>query len=121
MKNTFLMTLIALSISGMSYAQSDTENTAKKQETVQQEFVKERREQAKMAKKLIEQKVLKDAKKQAKQMKKEGWQPAPGTLPLEKQLTDVYTRMYTYEGRFPKYFIGRSSGSSTAHPINLGD
>lgn len=28
MKNTFLMTLIALSISGMSYAQSDTENTA---------------------------------------------------------------------------------------------
>lgn len=91
------MTLIALSISGMSCAQSDTENTAKKQETVQQEFVKERRAQAKMAKNLIEQKVLKDAKKQAKQLKKEGWQPAPGTLPLEKQLTDVYTRMYTYE------------------------
>ena len=92
MKKTFFMTLIALSISGMSCAQSDTENTAKKQETVQQEFVKERREQAKMAKSLIEQKVLKDAKKQAKQLKKEGWQPAPGTLPLEKQLTDVYTR-----------------------------
>ena len=66
MKKTFLMTLIALSISGMSCAQSDRENTAKKQETVQQEFVKERREQAKMAKNLIEQKVLKDAKKQAK-------------------------------------------------------
>mgnify|MGYP001161765841 FL=1 len=114
MKKTFLMTLIALSISGMSCAQSDTENTAKKQETVQQQFVKERREQAKMAKNLIEQKVLKDAKKQAKQLKKEGWQPAPGTLPLEKQLTDVYTRMYTYEGRFPKYFIGRSSGRSTS-------
>ena len=86
MKKTFLMTLIALSISGMSCAQSDTENTAKKQETVQQQFVKERRAQAKMAKNLIEQKVLKDAKKQAKQLKKEGWQPAPGTLPLEKQL-----------------------------------
>jgi hypothetical protein len=41
MKKIFLMTLIALSISGMSCAQSDTENTAKKQETVQQEFVKE--------------------------------------------------------------------------------
>ena len=93
MKKTFFMTLIALSISGMSCAQSDTENTAKKQETVQQEFVKERRAQAKMAKNLIEQKVLKDAKKQAKQLKKEGWQPAPGTLPLEKQLTDVYTRV----------------------------
>ena len=73
MKKTFFMTLIALSISGMSCAQSDTENTAKKQETVQQEFVKERRAQAKMAKNLIEQKVLKDAKKQAKQLKKEGW------------------------------------------------
>ena len=48
MKKTFLMTLIALSISGMSCAQSDTENTAKKQEKVQQEFVKERRAQAKM-------------------------------------------------------------------------
>ena len=32
MKKIFLMTLIALSISGMSCAQSDTENTAKKQE-----------------------------------------------------------------------------------------
>lgn len=58
MKKTFLITLIALSISGMSCAQSDTENTAKKQETVQQQFVKERRAQAKMAKNLIEQKGL---------------------------------------------------------------
>ena len=114
MKKTFLMTLIALSISGMSFAQSNTANTAKAQETFQQEFVKERRAQAKMAKNLIEQKVLKDAKKQAKQLKKEGWQPAPGTLPLEKQLNEVYTRMYMYEGRLPKYFIGRSSGTSTS-------
>lgn len=58
--------------------------------------------------------MLKDANKQAKQLKKEGWRPAPGTLPLEKQLNEVYTRMYMYEGRFPKYFIGRSSGRSTS-------
>ena len=114
MEKTFLVTLIALSISGMSWAQSNMENTAKTQAAVQQEFVKERRQQAKMAKNLIEQKVLKDANKQAKQLKKEGWQPAPGTLPLEKQLNEVYTRMYMYEGRFPKYFIGRSSGRSTS-------
>ena len=58
MKKIFLMTLITLSISGMSCAQSDTENTAKKQETVQQEFVKERREQAKMAKKRVSGKLV---------------------------------------------------------------
>lgn len=114
MEKTFLVTLIALSINSMSWAQSNTENTAKTQAAVQQKIVKERRQQAKIAKNLIEQKVLKDANKQAKQLKKEGWRPAPGTLPLEKQLNEVYTRMYMYEGRFPKYFIGRSSGRSTS-------
>ena len=39
MEKTFLVTLIALSINSMSWAQSNTENTAKTQAAVQQEFV----------------------------------------------------------------------------------
>ena len=39
-------------------------------------------------------KASKDAIKEAKRMKKEGWMPAPGTLPIERQLDRSYGMEY---------------------------
>ena len=38
--------------------------------------------------------VQKDAKKEAKRLTKEGWQVAPGSLPLQRQLEDMYAKRY---------------------------
>ena len=112
MKKVVIMTLLALFSSATSFAQSnkDVDPSAPTPEQV----VKARRQAAKLAKALIEQKATKDAKKQAKQLTKQGWKSAPGTLSLEKQLTELYILEHTYKGNFPKYIIGRSSASSTS-------
>lgn len=47
---------------------------------------KARKELMKMDKDLNEEKASKRAREQAKEMKKEGWQVAPGALPLDMQL-----------------------------------
>ena len=112
MKKVVIMTLIALLGSATSFAQSE-KNVDPSTPTPEQ-VVKARRQEAKLAKSLIEQKATKDAKKQAKLLKKQGWKSAPGTLSLEKQLTELYILEHTYEGNFPKYIIGRSSASSSS-------
>ena len=118
MKKTFFMTLIALSISGMSCAQSDTENTAKKQETVQQEFVKERRAQAKMAKNLIEQKVLKDAKKQAKQLTELGFKHLVYTdIARDGMQTGIDVAAYRHVAEVAGFPVVASGGISTLDDI----
>lgn len=50
------------------------------------EQIKEREEILKASKDELNEKVSKAARKEAKRLKKEGWNNAPGTLPLEKQL-----------------------------------
>jgi hypothetical protein len=71
------------------------------------EIRKERQELRKMAKKELSAKVDKQVKKEAKRLKKEGWVPAAGALPVEKQLERSYTYEYEYdEDLFPKYIIG---------------
>ena len=87
MKKVVVMTILALFSSATSFAQSnkDVDPSAPTPEQV----VKARRQAAKLAKALIEQKATKDAKKQAKQLTKQGWKSAPGTLSLEKQLTEL--------------------------------
>ena len=69
----------------------------------------ERKEMLKMAKSELKEKASKDARKEAKNLKKQGWQIAPGALPIEKQLDRVYTMKYEIDDdMFPKWIMGEA-------------
>lgn len=73
------------------------------------EIAKERKAIAKLSKSELNEKAGKAARKEAKKLKKEGWQTAPGALPLEKQLDKSYMMQYEYEeDAFPKYLMGEA-------------
>ena len=56
-----------------------------------------------------EKEVKKLAKKEAKILKKEGWQVAPGALPLQSQLEESYRKQLDKnEVGLPKFFVGSS-------------
>lgn len=75
----------------------------------QKEIRKERKETAKLSKSELNAKASKAARKEAKTLKKEGWQNAPGALPIDKQLDKSYTMQYEYdEDLFPKYLMGEA-------------
>ena len=58
---------------------------------------------------MINTKATKEAKKEAKTLKKEGWQVAPGALPLEKQLERCWTYAYQEDDNgMPKYTSGEA-------------
>lgn len=76
---------------------------------------KARKEIVKQSKKDLEQKATKAARKEAKNLKKQGWQVAPGALPLEKQLDKSYLMQYEYDSNgFPQYImaVGMSIGGN---------
>lgn len=76
---------------------------------ITKEQLKERKELQKMAKSELKEKASKDARKEAKKLKKDGWQIAPGTLPIEKQLDRVYTMKYEIDDdMFPKWIMGEA-------------
>lgn len=61
-----------------------------------------------------EKQVQKDAKKEAKELKKDGFEPQPGALPLERQLENCYMKALDLdEDGFPKYFMGNASTQGT--------
>ncbi|MBD5379953.1 MAG: hypothetical protein HDR74_08735 [Bacteroides sp.] len=92
-----LATLLIVSASGISYAQS-----AKEQR-------KERLELAKASKKELNEKASKAARKEAKKLTKEGWKTAPGALPLEKQLDKAYQMQYQYNADgFPQFIMAEA-------------
>ena len=73
------------------------------------EIAKERREIRKLSKTEFNEKASKDARKEAKRLKKEGWQAAPGALPMEKQLDKSYLMQQEYDDNlFPKYLMGEA-------------
>lgn len=73
------------------------------------DIAKERREIRKLSKAEFNEKASKDARKEAKRLKKEGWQTAPGALPMEKQLDKSYLMQQEYdENLFPKYLMGEA-------------
>lgn len=54
-------------------------------------------------------KATKAARKEAKNLAKEGWQVAPGALPLDKQLDKSYMMQYeTDDNGYPKYLMGEA-------------
>lgn len=88
---TFLLALL-LSMSSITTLAQDAK-----------EIAKERKAIAKLSKSELNDKASKAARKEAKKLKKEGWQTAPGALPLEKQLDKSYMMQYEYEeDAFPK-------------------
>lgn len=73
------------------------------------EIAKERKEIRKLSKAEFNEKASKDARKEAKRLQKEGWQAAPGALPMEKQLDKSYLMQQEYdENLFPKYLMGEA-------------
>lgn len=73
------------------------------------ETFEERKELRKMSKDELNSKATKAARKEAKRLKKEGWQPAPGALPLEKQLDRSYLMQMEYdEDMYPKYMMAEA-------------
>ena len=76
---------------------------------ITKEQLQERKELQKMAKTELKEKATKDARKEAKNLKKQGWQIAPGALPIEKQLDRVYTMKYEIDDdMFPKWIMGEA-------------
>lgn len=70
---------------------------------------KERKEMSKMTKNELNSKATKAARKEAKRLAKEGWQVAPGALPLDKQLDRSYNLQYEIdEFLLPRYIMGEA-------------
>lgn len=75
------------------------------------DVIRERKEMNKMTGKAVDQKVTKSAKKEAKSLAKEGWKPGPGTLPVDRQLDEVYRKQVEMKGDAPKYIMGNSQNT----------
>lgn len=99
MKRTILglVTLMMISSSGMTFAQSTKDQ------------LKERQELAKATKKELGEKASKAARNEAKKLGKEGWKTAPGALPLDKQLDKSYMMQYQYDSDgFPQFIMAEA-------------
>lgn len=96
-KILFIMSLCLLAGTSMSYAQ------------LSKEQLQERKDIKKLSKAELNEKATKTARKDAKQLQKEGWQTAPGALPIEKQLDKSYLMQMEYdEDMFPKYIMAEA-------------
>ena len=63
----------------------------------------------KAAKKQLDAKASKTALNEAKRLKKEGWKPAPGALPIEKQLDNSFLKQQEEdELGYPKFLMGEA-------------
>ena len=99
MKRTILglVTLMMISSSGMTFAQSTKDQ------------LKERQELAKATKKELGEKASKAARNEAKKLGKEDWKTAPGALPVDKQLDKSYMMQYQYDSDgFPKFIMAEA-------------
>lgn len=96
-KILFIMSLCLLAGTSMSYAQ------------LSKEQLQERKEIKTLSKAELNEKATKTARKDAKKLQKEGWQTAPGALPIEKQLDKSYLMQMEYdEDMFPKYIMAEA-------------
>ena len=80
------------------------------QDKTAKEIMEERKEIAKLSKKALKRKKPpKKLVKKLKKLKKQGWQIAPGALPLEKQLDKSYLMQYEYdENGYQKFLMGEA-------------
>ena len=111
MKKLLLMFFLTLMCGVTVYGQDSAEMS----DAQLRQAAKARREVMKQTRKAIESKCLKDAKKQAKALKKDGWRPAIGTAPMERQLSDYLMRQYEQSGAYPRYITAQGSAISGAY------
>lgn len=72
--------------------------------------LKSRKAMNKYAKKELAEKASKTARKAAKAYIRDGWEVAPGHLPLEKQLDRAYTMQYEFdESGYPLYLMSEAT------------
>lgn len=72
--------------------------------------LKARKTMNKYAKKELSEKASKTARKAAKAYIRDGWEIAPGHLPLEKQLDRAYTMQYEFdESGYPLYLMSEAT------------
>lgn len=77
---------------------------------------KERKELSKMTRDELDEKASKVARDEAKSLEKEGWKPAPGALPIAKQLDRSYNMQYEFdENLMPKYLMGQAMSVGSAY------
>ncbi|WP_299234773.1 hypothetical protein [uncultured Bacteroides sp.] len=101
MKKNVFFCLISLMFLSLNFAFA--------QEKSAKEIMEERKEIAKLSKKALSERASKDARSEAKRLKKQGWQIAPGALPLDKQLDKSYLMQYEYdENGYQKYLMGEA-------------
>ncbi|MGV8136016.1 MAG: hypothetical protein AB2L20_12440 [Mangrovibacterium sp.] len=88
LKFTLIVSLVALFVSNVSYAQTEKEVT-----------------------KELKSKALKGARKEAKEMERDGHYIAPGALPLERQLEGAWIKqMQNDESGYPLYIVATGNG-----------
>lgn len=69
----------------------------------------DRKAVAKMTEKELNDKASKAARKEAKNLAKDGWQIAPGALPIDKQLDKTYRMQYEQDDYgYPMYIMGEA-------------
>lgn len=69
----------------------------------------DRKSVAKMTEKELNDKASKAARKEAKNLAKDGWQIAPGALPIDKQLDKTYRMQYEQDDYgYPMYIMGEA-------------
>ena len=92
--------MIAFAFAGLSQAADAQLN---------KDQLEERKEVLKASKTQLNEKASKEARKEAKSLEKDGWQNAPGALPIEKQLDRSYLMQYEYDAEmYPKYIMGEA-------------
>lgn len=98
MKKVILLFVAFFALSaGTTYAQSAKEQA------------KERKALVKQSRAELNDKASKAARKEAKKLKKEGWQTAPGALPMDKQLDKSYLMQYEQDDMgYPKFLMGEA-------------
>lgn len=98
MKKVILLFVAFFALSaGTTYAQSAKEQA------------KERKALVKQSRAELNDKASKAARKEAKKLKKEGWQTAPGALPIDKQLDKSYLMQYEQDDMgYPKFLMGEA-------------
>lgn len=73
------------------------------------QIMKDRKEIARMTKSELDARASKSARKEAKKYERDGWQVAPGQLPLEKQLDRTYRMQLEFnEDLLPKYIMSEA-------------
>jgi len=75
-------------------------------------------QQPKLKKKDV--KAMKEARKQSKKMKKDGWDVAPGSLPMEKALERSWSMLLDYDEEGKKKFLD-ADGNAVAESKSAAD